>query len=166
MSSDFIKGCILTRYGVSLYVGLGVPIPVLNEEVAKSTGVSNQEIVTKVIDYSVPSRARPKLGKVSYTDLKSGSIEIDGREVRTAPISSFRVAETVANELKQRIAADNQYITLDKNRCVECGVCVSFCETGVFTFDDNWTFSFSPELCVECEICGDVCPQRAISLRN
>ena len=206
MSSDFIKGCILTRYGVSLYVGLGVPIPVLNEEVAKSTGVSNQEIVTKVIDYSVPSRARPRLGKVSYTDLKSGSIEIDGREVRTAPISSFRVAETVANELKQRIAsgkfflaspdrllsssgtyrpmvqrelttasspfpttfhtADDQYITLDKDRCIECGLCVSFCETGVYAFDDDWTFSFSPELCVECNLCVDVCPQRAILLKS
>ena len=206
MSSDFIKGCILTRYGVSLYVGLGVPIPVLNEEVAKSTGVSNREIVTKVIDYSVPSRARPRLRKVSYTDLKSGSIEIDGREVRTAPISSFRVAETVANELKQRIAsgkfflarpdrllsssgtyrpmvqreltaatsvtpatfqpADDQFVNLDKDRCVECGLCVSFCEASVFSIDDDWAFAFNPELCVECNLCVDVCPLSAISLKS
>ncbi|MHA2042746.1 MAG: homocysteine biosynthesis protein, partial [Candidatus Thorarchaeota archaeon] len=206
MSSDFIKGCTLTRYGVSLYVGLGVPIPVLNEEVAKSAGVPDQEIVTKVIDYSVSSRARPSLGKVSYTDLKSGSIEIDGREVRTAPISSFKVAETVANELKQRIAsgrfflaspdrllsssgsyrpmvqrelaaatsatpatvqpADNQFVNLDKDRCIECGLCVSFCEADVFAFDNRWAFSFSSELCTECELFGDVCPQAAITLRR
>ncbi|MFW9802641.1 MAG: homocysteine biosynthesis protein [Candidatus Thorarchaeota archaeon] len=204
MSSDFIKGCNLARYGVSLYVGLGVPIPILNEDVAKSTGVSNQEIVTKVIDYGVPSRDRPKLGKASYADLKSGSIEIDGREIRTAPISSFKVAETVANELKQWIElskfflaspdilvpssgtyhhmvqreltaatsatpatfqpADNQFVNLDKDRCVECGLCTSFCEPGVFAFDDEWAFKFSPDLCSECELCGDVCPQRAISL--
>ncbi|MFW9864136.1 MAG: homocysteine biosynthesis protein [Candidatus Thorarchaeota archaeon] len=206
MSSDFIKGCIFTRYGVSLYVGLGVPIPVLNEEVAKSTGVSDQEIVTKVIDYSVPSRARPKLRKVSYSDLKSGSIEIDGREVRTAPISSFRVAKTVANELRQWIASGkfflaspdrllsssetyrhmvqreltaatsatrakfqpekDQFVTLNTDRCVECGLCISFCEQDVFAFDDELTFTFSPELCSECELCGDVCPQRAIYLKS
>ncbi|MFW9890022.1 MAG: homocysteine biosynthesis protein [Candidatus Thorarchaeota archaeon] len=204
MSSDFIKGCILTRYGVSLYVGLGVPIPVLNEEVAKSTGVSNPEIVTKIIDYSVPSRSRPSLGKVSYTDLKSGTIEIDGREVKTASISSFSVAETVANELKRWIAsgkfflaspdrllsstetyhhmvqrevtaatsatheafqpAKDQFVSLNTDRCIECGLCVSFCEQHVFAFDDDWAFTFSPGLCSECELCVDVCPHRAIYL--
>ncbi|MHA2077358.1 MAG: ATP-binding protein [Candidatus Thorarchaeota archaeon] len=63
-------------------------------------------------------------------------------------------------------AADDQYITLDKDRCVECGLCVSICETGVYAFDDDWTFSFSPELCVECNLCVDVCPQKAILLRS
>ncbi|MHA2354042.1 MAG: homocysteine biosynthesis protein, partial [Candidatus Thorarchaeota archaeon] len=206
MSSNFIKGCVLTRYGVSLYVGLGVPIPILNEEVAKSTGVSDQEIVTKVIDYSMPSRARPRLRMVSYIDLKSGSIEIDGRDVRTAPISSFRVAETVADELKQWIAsgkfflaspdrlvsssetyrpmaqreftsatlatpatfqpADDQFVNLDKYRCVECGFCTSFCEQRVFVFENDWALAYRPELCSECELCGDVCPHGAITLRR
>ena len=62
--------------------------------------------------------------------------------------------------------SNDQFVSLDKDQCVDCGLCVSFCEPGVFAFDNDWTFTFSPELCVECELCGDVCPLKAISLKG
>ena len=69
-----------------MYVGLGIPIPILNEGLAKKTAIRDSEIITDVVDYSVTRRDRPKLRQVSYKELKSGSITINDKKVR---VSSF-----------------------------------------------------------------------------
>jgi uncharacterized protein (DUF39 family)/Pyruvate/2-oxoacid:ferredoxin oxidoreductase delta subunit len=111
MSPEFIKGASFTKYGCTLYVGVGVPIPILNSELAQSTGISDEQIVTSVIDYGIPSRDRPSLRKVTYSELKSGSIEVNGQEVPTSPLSSFKVASQIANLLKKQIASGYFQIT-------------------------------------------------------
>jgi uncharacterized protein (DUF39 family)/predicted transcriptional regulator len=103
MSAEFLKAAIFYKYGTSLYVGLGIPIPVLNENVAKKTGISDADIVTNVFDYSVARRARPVLRKASYAELKSGKIEINGKEVITSPLSSFQTAKEIATTLQDWI---------------------------------------------------------------
>ena len=103
MSTEFLRGATFYRYGTTLYVGLGIPIPILNESIAKKTGISDADIITNVLDYGVPRRSRPVLRKVSYEELKSGVIEIDGKGIPTSPLSSFFVARKVANTLKQWI---------------------------------------------------------------
>jgi len=103
MKREFLRAAVFYKYGVTLYLGISVPIPILNEEIAKRTGVSDAEIVTEVIDYGVPRRDRPVVRMVTYAELKSGSIEIEGREVPTAPLSSFYMARRVAEELKRQI---------------------------------------------------------------
>lgn len=105
MDSRFIRGGRFHRYGVTMYVGVGVPIPVLDEEMAAFTGVADSEIVTSIFDYSQQTRSREPLGSVSYAMLRSGSIDIGGRAVPCAPLSSYRTARTIAGELKGRIAS-------------------------------------------------------------
>jgi len=100
MSTEFLRAAIFHKYGTTLYVGIGIPIPVLNEGIARKTGISDAEIITEVLDYGVARRSRPVLRKVSYEELKSGSIEINGKEVRTSPLSSYFMAKKVAEELK------------------------------------------------------------------
>jgi uncharacterized protein (DUF39 family) len=79
-----------------------VPIPVLNEEVARFTGVSDEEIFTQIIDYGkdYPKGEGKSLGQVSYAELKSGSIRFRGRGVPTVPMSSYVRALEIANILK------------------------------------------------------------------
>jgi uncharacterized protein (DUF39 family)/Pyruvate/2-oxoacid:ferredoxin oxidoreductase delta subunit len=103
MSSRFIRAATFPGYGCSLYVGIGVPVPVLDSEIAKNTGISDEEIFTQVLDYGIPSRNRPALKKVSYAELKSGFIEINGRRVRTSPLSSYAKAKEIADALKSWI---------------------------------------------------------------
>ncbi len=103
MSSEFVKGASFHKYGTTLYVGLGIPIPILNEDIALCTGISDAEIKTEVLDYGVQRREKPVLGEVTYEELKSGCIEINGKEVRTAAISSLYVARKVAESLKDWI---------------------------------------------------------------
>jgi uncharacterized protein (DUF39 family) len=98
MSTDFIRAGIYERYGISLFVGIGVPIPILTEDIARCVAVSDRELVTAVFDYSIPSR--PVLSKVNYEQLKSGEIEIEGQKVKTGPLSSVYKARIIADELK------------------------------------------------------------------
>jgi uncharacterized protein (DUF39 family) len=102
MEAKWIAGVSMLGYGCSLAVGLGVPIPVLNEEIARFTGVSDEEIFTQIIDYGkdYPKGEGKSLGQVSYAELKSGSIRFRGRDVPTVPLSSYVRALEIANILK------------------------------------------------------------------
>jgi uncharacterized protein (DUF39 family)/predicted transcriptional regulator len=103
MSTEFLRAAIFHKYGTTLYVGIGIPIPILNEDVARCTGISDADIVTDVLDYGVPRRARPVLRRVSYEELKTGKIEINGKEVRTSSLSSYFIAKRIADKLKNWI---------------------------------------------------------------
>jgi uncharacterized protein (DUF39 family) len=106
MSSQWLVGMSLQGYGCSLAVGLGIPIPVLNEEIAGRTGISDEDIVTQIIDYGndYPNGISKSYGQVSYAELKSGSIKLKGQEVPTVPLSSLVKAREIADTLKKWIS--------------------------------------------------------------
>ena len=103
MSTDYLRAAILHKYGTSLYVGIGIPIPVLNEGIARKTAISDADIKTTILDYGVGRRSRPELKTVTYGELKSGMIDLNGKEVRTSSMSSFFKAKEIATELAARI---------------------------------------------------------------
>ncbi len=103
MNRDFLRAGIFEKYGVSLFVGIGIPIPILDEEMVVRTSISNKSVYTTILDYSVRKRKRPSLGKVSYAQLRSGYINIKGKKVPTASISSLYKARQIANILKRWI---------------------------------------------------------------
>ncbi len=111
MSPEFLQGAAFTGYGTSLYVGLGVPIPILNEGLARKTAIRDSEIMTDIVDYSVPRRDRPKLGQVSYAELKSGSININGKKIRVSSLSSLKMAKKVSQTLKEWIDEGSFFLT-------------------------------------------------------
>ena len=105
MSSKWLKGVSFVGYGVSLNVGIALPIPILNEEIFKYTTVRDRDIVAAVVDYSeVYPQGKPDvLGEVNYEQLKSGHIEVEGKKVPTSGISSYSRAIELANILKDKI---------------------------------------------------------------
>ena len=103
MSPEFLQGAAFTRYGTSMYIGLGIPIPILNEGLVRKTAIRDTEIFTDVIDYSVMRRDRPKLRQVSYAELKSGAITVNDKRVRVSSLSSLKMAKKVAQTLKSWI---------------------------------------------------------------
>jgi len=66
-----------------------------------------------VIDYGsdYPSGEAKVLGEVTYGELKSGSIRIMGKEVPTAPLSSYPMARKIANILKEWIGAGRFFLS-------------------------------------------------------
>jgi L-aspartate semialdehyde sulfurtransferase len=105
MNSKWVRGCYFKKYGPSLMLGVGIPLPVLSEEVIRHCAVEDKAIVAPVVDFSIPRRVRPTFGLVTYAQLKSGQITIEGKTVRTAPLASIFLSRQVAQELKQWIEA-------------------------------------------------------------
>ncbi len=116
MKPEFLKGAAFTRYGTSLYVGLGIPIPILNEGLAKKTGVSDEDLKTNVLDYGIARRDRPVLKETNYAELKSGKIIIDNKEISVTPLSSTKKARKIANILKEWIEKAQFFLTAPVNR--------------------------------------------------
>jgi uncharacterized protein (DUF39 family) len=102
MSNRWLKGISMQGYGATVAVGVGIPIPILNEDMARYTGVSDAELVTQVVDYSYdyPHGVKRNYGEVTYSQLKSGHIVVNGKDVPTAPLSSFVRAREIALILK------------------------------------------------------------------
>lgn len=105
MEPEWLRGTSFEGYGATLTVGLGIPIPILDEEIIKHTAVRDEEIYTQVVDYShdYPQGVSNSLGEVNYKQLKSGTIKVQGREVPTASLSSYSNAKVIAEQLKDWI---------------------------------------------------------------
>jgi L-aspartate semialdehyde sulfurtransferase len=103
MDARWVRGCYFKQYGPSLMIGVGIPLPVLDEQVVAHCAVSDQDLVAPVVDFSIPRRVRPTFGLVTYAQLKSGKIRIEGKLVRTAPLASMYLSQQVALELQQWI---------------------------------------------------------------
>ncbi len=102
MKSEWLVGTSMLGYGATMTVGLGIPIPIVSEEILKYTIVKDADILAPIVDYSssFPQREPDILGEVSYAQLKSGKIKIEGRDVSTASLSSYFKATEIANILK------------------------------------------------------------------
>ncbi|BAU10756.1 hypothetical protein LEP3755_12480 [Leptolyngbya sp. NIES-3755] len=111
MDARWVRGCYFRGYGSSLMLGVGIPLPVLNEEVIVRCAVRDKDLVAPIVDFSIPRRVRPTFGLVSYAQLKSGRLTIDGKSVRVAPLASIYLSRQVALELKSWIEAGTFTLT-------------------------------------------------------
>jgi len=105
MDTRYIRGASITGYGTSLMVGIGIPIPILNEDLAYFTGLSDRDIKAPIIDYSsdYPEGGNRIIHHATYQELKSGFVTVQGRSVPAAPLSSYPAAKNIALELKEWI---------------------------------------------------------------
>ncbi|MCL2707281.1 MAG: homocysteine biosynthesis protein [Dehalococcoidia bacterium] len=103
MCPRWLRGVSMLGYGATLAVGIGVPIPILSDEILNYTLVSDSDILAPVVDYSstFPQREPEVLAEVSYADLKSGSFKLNGKDVATASLSSYSRAAEIAVTLKE-----------------------------------------------------------------
>jgi len=105
MNPRYVRGVSMVGYGVSMAVGIGIPIPILDEEIVGFVSVKDEDILASVIDYSgaYPKREGGIIARVNYRELRSGKISIDGKEVITAGLSSYPMAREIATLLRNWI---------------------------------------------------------------
>lgn len=108
MNSRYLRGAYIEKYGITLYVGIGIPIPVLDEDLARRVSIRNEQIETNVVDYG---NSNQLLGTTNYAALHSGTIEINGQKIRTAPLSSLAKAREIAGLLKDWIQKGDFLLT-------------------------------------------------------
>ena len=106
MRARYLRGISFRGYGCSLAVGVGIPIPILDEEMAWFTGVGNEDILMPVKDYGYdyPNCDPRVLRHVPFSELLDGEIEVLGKKVATVPLTSHVLSLEIANELKDWIS--------------------------------------------------------------
>ncbi len=113
MHAKWLRGISMFGYGTTMSVGIGVPIPILSEEIVKYAAAKDEDIFTQVVDYSkdYPQGISNSLGEVNYAQLKSGKIMVQGKEVSTGALSSYSKAKEIALELKDWISSKKFYLS-------------------------------------------------------
>ena len=113
MNARYLRGVSMLGYGCSLAVGVGVPIPILNEEVAYYTGVDDSDILMPIKDYGhdYPQGLPRVLAHVPYEELKNGEVELVGKKVPTVPLTSYVLSLEIADTLKSWIEKGDFLLT-------------------------------------------------------
>ncbi|MDQ7823027.1 MAG: homocysteine biosynthesis protein [Candidatus Eremiobacteraeota bacterium] len=111
MNARYLRGATFHNYGATLYVGIGTAVPLLDEEMVSSVAIRDEDILVPVFDYSVEKRSRPELARFTFSELRSGSVTIRGKVIKTAPLSSYRMAREIAGTLKSWIKKGDFLLT-------------------------------------------------------
>lgn len=113
MNATYLRGASFIGYGATMFVGIGIPIPILDEEMAFFTSRSDEDFWAQVVDYSndYPERIPKSITEVTYAQLKSGSITVKDHEVPSFPISSYSKALEIAGLLKEWILSGQFLLT-------------------------------------------------------
>jgi uncharacterized protein (DUF39 family) len=113
MKQEWLVGASFMGYGSSLIVGMGIPIPIVDQEAMKYASLGDEDLVTQIVDYAndYPQGVARSLGQVTYAQLRSGSIPFEGREVPTVSMSSYSKARKIAGILKDWISGGEFYLS-------------------------------------------------------
>lgn len=113
MNPRYVRGLSLVGYGCSLNMGVGIPIPILDEDMAWFTGVSDADIQMPIKDYGFdyPNGVNRVMGHATFEELKSGSIIVNERTAQTVPVTSYTMSLEIAEELKKWIQAGKFFLS-------------------------------------------------------
>ena len=88
---------------------------------------------------------------------KGGEILV---EVHAKDLDSF----LQAFQEKGVVVVVREGITVDQEKCIDCGACYSICPVNAISFGADYSVHFDAEKCISCALCVDACPTRAISV--
>lgn len=105
MRPEFVRGVSLRGYGVSLALGIAVPIPILHADMLRRTCVRDREISACIINYGgdYQQKTGNVVARVTYEELRSGRVNLHGRSVPVGSLSSYAKALEAAELLKAEI---------------------------------------------------------------
>ncbi len=135
-----------------------------------------EKVVTKRIVLSFPPYVVDK--PVIYRLARDYNLEFNIIKARVTPKKegilvmelsgtqeNFEKGVEYLNSCGVNIKPLSKQVSLLKDKCVDCGLCIPYCPTGAL-FEDKETKEviFSHDKCVACEVCVKVCPYGAMEV--
>lgn len=111
MDPKWVRGGFLKSFGPVLYIGVGIPIPVLNEEIAEQIAINDENIHTTIVDFSIPRRTKPTFGQCTYAELRTTTVMINNKPTLSAPLSSMAWAIEICKIIKESILSKSFYLS-------------------------------------------------------
>ena len=99
----WLRATRLEGGGSGLLVAIAAPVPLVHAEAARQAAAGDADLQAPVLDFAIPRRVRPSFGPVSYAQLHSGQLSLEGRRLNCAPGHSPRLAGAIAEELVLRL---------------------------------------------------------------
>lgn len=93
----YLRPVVIPGYGISLYVGIGIAIPVLDADLAARVAVRNADLRTNIVDYATGD----VVDRVTYADLFERSVHIFDKTVPTKTMTDLRMSRKIAAVLKE-----------------------------------------------------------------
>lgn len=103
LQGRWLRAGWLEGQGDVLLVALAAPVPLIDGAAAVGAATSNRALEAPVLDVAIPRRLKPSFGGVSYSALRTGWIEVEGRRLRALPAHSPRLAMEIGNELAHQL---------------------------------------------------------------
>jgi len=96
---EWISPIYINGYGVSLYIAIGIAIPVLNLDMARALSIRNKDIMTEVYDFA----SGQTLGTLNYEQLHENKAVLANKRPTTRTMTKIKQAQKITEILKTRI---------------------------------------------------------------
>lgn len=161
-------------YGISLFLGAGFAIPVLDPAIARALRIRDRDINVQIKDFARPER--PIVLESDYAQLRSGSVQLPQALARTACSSSLLKARQLCAELKTQVLggsfpvrpflealpAEQAFRPLKIRAAADSGEPGS--EPGGAAVNRRGRAGYARSLCVDCGACAAHCPSGALRI--
>jgi len=104
---EFIKPVFIPGYGVSIYISIGIAIPVLNKNIAKKLLIRNKDIITNVVDYSNNN----VVTMVNYEELIDNKFVFNNKRIPSKTYTNIKKSKEILNLFKEKILNKKFYLT-------------------------------------------------------
>ncbi len=109
------------------------------------------------VDFDVAA----KILRAQVAPNQSGTMVVE----LSGDIDELQAAEAWLESLGLGINRAPGQIRIDRDRCVDCGICSGVCPSGALGFGaPSWRLAFDAQRCLVCEQCIPSCPLEAIAL--
>lgn len=88
-----------------------------------------------------------------------------GQMIVDVPVDNRRLKEVVSAFETEGVRVQEivSTITIDFDKCMSCGACVSPCPVSAITQKTDWDIEYDEKKCIRCKVCVDACPVGAIA---
>lgn len=129
---------------------------------------------TYELTYSSESSSEPVLSRViletkALVNILKADIDQDKGIMVINVIGSVEDAKRVIKAFSKygvKIRAISKKISLDRDKCIDCGACINLCPVDALKFDKNDTIHLYEDKCIQCKACVKACPMKALSIEE